>query len=100
MTASIRTLRPVLVEQLEGRVEPLLDVLVEQELLNRDDREEVLSLPGPRARVRKLLDVVECKGEEAAKVLLNEGLREGPQRRPEGIVTSKHQGGTSKTTNR
>uniref|UniRef100_A0A674NJ75 NACHT domain-containing protein n=1 Tax=Takifugu rubripes TaxID=31033 RepID=A0A674NJ75_TAKRU len=68
---TVRTLRLSLVDELEGRIDALLDLLVEQQLLNRDDREEVLGVPGPRARVRRLLDIVECKGEEAAKVLLD-----------------------------
>lgn len=67
---AVRTLRLSLVDELEGRIEALLDLLLEQRL-NRDDREEELGVPGPRARVRRLLDIVECKGEEAAKVLLD-----------------------------
>lgn len=40
--AAVRTLRPSLVDELEGRIDGLLDVLLERQLLNRDDREEVL----------------------------------------------------------
>lgn len=76
--AAVRTLRPSLVDELEGRIDCLLDVLLERQLLNRDDREEVLGVPGPRARVRKLLDIVECKGEEAAEVLLSRRGGEEP----------------------
>lgn len=82
---TVRTLRLSLVDELEGRIDALLDLLVEQQLLNRDDREEVLGVPGPRARVRRLLDIVECKGEEAAKVLLDR--REEAARQSAGMGT-------------
>lgn len=68
---SVRVLRVSLVDELEERILSLLDALVEHELFTRDDREEVLCLPGPRARTRKVLDIVECKGEEAAKIFLS-----------------------------
>nr|XP_019951055.1 PREDICTED: protein NLRC3-like [Paralichthys olivaceus] len=68
---AIGVLRVSLVDELEGRIDSLLEVLVNQELFTRDDREEVLCQPGPRSRVRKVLDILGCKGEEAAKVFLN-----------------------------
>ncbi|CAN9509521.1 unnamed protein product [Ophioblennius macclurei] len=68
---ALRVLRASLVDELEGHVDSLLDALVSGEALGRDDREEVLCLPGPRARVRKLLDILECKGGEAAGVLFS-----------------------------
>lgn len=89
---TVRTLRLSLVDELEGRIDALLDDLVEQQLLNRDDREEVLGVPGPRARVRRLLDIVECKGEEAAKVLLN--------RREEATTARRQSAGTGTSGSR
>lgn len=68
---AIRQLRVSLVDELEGRIDSLLDTLLQQELFSRDDREEVLCLPGPRARIRKVLDILECKGEEAASIFLS-----------------------------
>lgn len=49
---TVRTLRLSLVDELEGRIDALLELLVEQPL-NREDREEELGVPGPRARVRR-----------------------------------------------
>ncbi|KAM9335865.1 NACHT, LRR and PYD domains-containing protein 3-like [Symphorus nematophorus] len=68
---AIRVLRVSLVDELEGRIDSLLEALVSRELFTRDDREEVLCQLGPRARVRKVLDILECKGEEAAKTFLS-----------------------------
>lgn len=67
----LRQLRVSLVDELEDRIDSLLDALLQQELIGRDDREEVLCLPGPRARTRKVLDIVEAKGEEAASIFLS-----------------------------
>lgn len=68
---AIRVLRVSLVDQLEGQIDSLLEILVSREVFTRDDREEVLCRLGPRARVRKVLDILECKGEEAAKIFLS-----------------------------
>ncbi|XP_056156468.1 NLR family CARD domain-containing protein 3-like isoform X2 [Lampris incognitus] len=68
---AIRMLRVSLVDQLENGIDFLLELLSSREVLNRDDREVVLGLPGPRAKVRKLLDIVECKGEEAARTFIS-----------------------------
>uniref|UniRef100_UPI0037E8A74F NLR family CARD domain-containing protein 3-like n=1 Tax=Semicossyphus pulcher TaxID=241346 RepID=UPI0037E8A74F len=68
---AIRVLRVSLVDELEGRIDSLLEILVSREVFTRDDREEVLCQLGPRARVRKVLDVLECKGEEAAKIFIS-----------------------------
>lgn len=67
---AIRVLRVSLVDELEGQIDSLLEILVSREVFTRDDREEVLCQLGPRARVRKVLDILECKGEEAAKIFL------------------------------
>lgn len=68
---ALGALRVSLVDQLEGRIDSLLEILVGRELFTRDDREEVLCMLGARARVRTVLDILTCKGEEAAKVFLS-----------------------------
>lgn len=68
---ALRVLRVSLVDELEGRIDSLLEILVSREVFTRDDREEVLCHLGPRARVRKVLDILECKGEEAAETFLS-----------------------------
>ncbi|KAM4611526.1 NACHT, LRR and PYD domains-containing protein 1 homolog [Polymixia lowei] len=68
---AIRVLRVSLVDDLEWRIDSLIDILVSREVFTRDDREEVLCHLGPRARVRKVLDILECKGEEAAAIFLS-----------------------------
>ncbi|CAJ1086350.1 NACHT%2C LRR and PYD domains-containing protein 3-like [Xyrichtys novacula] len=68
---AIRVLRVSLVDELEGQINSLLEILVSQELFTRDDREEVLCELGPRARVRKVLDILGFKGEEAARIFLS-----------------------------
>lgn len=67
----LRQQRVALVDELEDKIDSLLDSLLQQELFGRDDREEVLCLPGPRARTRKVLDILEAKGEEAASIFLS-----------------------------
>ncbi|XP_029942967.1 NACHT, LRR and PYD domains-containing protein 3-like isoform X2 [Salarias fasciatus] len=82
---ALRVLRVSLVDDLEGQIDSLLDVLVSREVFTRDDREEVVCLPGPRARVRRVLDILECKGEEAASIFLsarNQCMQEGNTDRP------------------
>lgn len=68
---AIRVLRVSLVDDLEGRVDSLIEILLNQDVFTRNDREEVLCQSGPRARVRKVLDILECKGEEAAKTFFS-----------------------------
>ncbi|KAK5848467.1 hypothetical protein PBY51_006079 [Eleginops maclovinus] len=68
---ALRVLRVSLVDELEGRIDSLLEGLVDREVFTRDDREEVLCQLGPRARVRKVLDILECKGNEAADIFLS-----------------------------
>lgn len=67
---AITVSRVSLVDELEGRIDSLLDILVNREVFTRDDREEVLCHLGPRARVREVLDILGCKGEEAAKTFM------------------------------
>lgn len=68
---TIKGLRVSLVNELEEQIDSLLEVLVTRKVFNRDDREDVLAQPGPRRRVRKVLDILECKGEEAAQLFLS-----------------------------
>ncbi|RVE60616.1 hypothetical protein OJAV_G00182810 [Oryzias javanicus] len=68
---AITGLRVSLVDELEEQIDSLLEVLVTREVFTRDDREDVLGQPGPRGRVRKVLDILECKGEEAAQLFLS-----------------------------
>uniref|UniRef100_A0AAQ4QSX5 NACHT domain-containing protein n=1 Tax=Gasterosteus aculeatus aculeatus TaxID=481459 RepID=A0AAQ4QSX5_GASAC len=58
---ALGALRVSLVDQLEGRIDSLLEILVGRELFTRDDREEVLCKLGARARVRTVLDILTCK---------------------------------------
>ncbi|KAL2078968.1 hypothetical protein ACEWY4_024712 [Coilia grayii] len=67
---TLRVMREGLVDRAEGRVDLLLETLVSREVFTRDDREDVLSQAGPRGRVRKVLDILDCKGEEAAGTFL------------------------------
>ncbi|XP_035280676.1 NACHT, LRR and PYD domains-containing protein 3-like [Anguilla anguilla] len=68
---SLRELRVRLVDQLEEHISSLIEQLLLGEIFSRDDREDVLCEPGPRARVRKVLDILDCKGEEAASSFLS-----------------------------
>ncbi|XP_061108128.1 NACHT, LRR and PYD domains-containing protein 3-like [Conger conger] len=68
---SLRELRVCLVDQLEDHIGSLVEQLLLRDVFTRDDREDVLCQPGPRARVRKVLDILDCKGEEAASSFLS-----------------------------
>ncbi|KAF7669029.1 hypothetical protein LDENG_00263980 [Lucifuga dentata] len=68
---AIRVLRVSLVDELESWIDSLLESMVNAEVFTRDDHEDVLCHLGPRARVRKLLDILECKGEEAAETFIS-----------------------------
>ncbi|XP_036407709.1 NACHT, LRR and PYD domains-containing protein 3-like [Megalops cyprinoides] len=63
---ALREHRVSLVDQLEEHISSLVEQLVLEEIFTRDDREDILCERGPRARVRKALDILEFKGEEAA----------------------------------
>ncbi|KAG9345512.1 hypothetical protein JZ751_008656 [Albula glossodonta] len=68
---SLRELREHLVDLLEEHITSLIEQLVFREVFTRDDREDVLCALGPRARIRKVLDILDCKGEEAANTFLS-----------------------------
>lgn len=91
---AVRVLRVSLVDELEGRIDSLLETLVNHGVFSRDDREEVFCHLGPRARVRKVLDIVQCKGEEAAKALftLNRSFHQGDHPQSREIKEQTHSG--------
>uniref|UniRef100_A0A8C9SC58 NACHT, LRR and PYD domains-containing protein 3-like n=1 Tax=Scleropages formosus TaxID=113540 RepID=A0A8C9SC58_SCLFO len=62
----LRVRRVALVDQLEDHIGSLLEQLLLKRVFTRDDCEEVVYERGPRARVRKTLDILSCKGEEVA----------------------------------
>ncbi|XP_030635060.1 protein NLRC3-like [Chanos chanos] len=68
---SLRKQRVSLVDSLEGHIEVLLDFLLMECVFTRDDQEEILYEKGPRGKVRKVLDILDSKGEEAAKIFLS-----------------------------
>ncbi|XP_066536365.1 NACHT, LRR and PYD domains-containing protein 3-like [Hoplias malabaricus] len=68
---TLRELRVSLVDELEGQIDSLVDQLTAKHVFTRDDRELVLFEKGPRAKVRKVLDILDCKGEEAARIFIS-----------------------------
>lgn len=68
---SLRDRRVSLVDKLEFHIDSLIDVLFAKKVFTRDDREEIQYEKGPRGKVRKVLDILEGKGEEAAKIFIS-----------------------------
>ncbi|KAL6490558.1 hypothetical protein MHYP_G00009030 [Metynnis hypsauchen] len=68
---TLRKLRVSLVDKLEGHIDSLVDQLIAKNVLTRDDREEIQYEKGPRGKVRKVLDILECKGEEDARIFIS-----------------------------
>ncbi|KAG9274209.1 NACHT, LRR and PYD domains-containing protein 3-like [Astyanax mexicanus] len=68
---TLRQRRVSLVDKLERHIDSLVDLLVAKNVFTRDDREEILYEKGPRGKVRKVLDILECKGEEAARIFIS-----------------------------
>ncbi|XP_017326626.2 NACHT, LRR and PYD domains-containing protein 1 homolog isoform X2 [Ictalurus punctatus] len=68
---SLRDRRVSLVDKLEFHIDSLIDVLIAKKVFTRDDREEIQYEKGPRGKVRKVLDILEGKGEEAAKIFIS-----------------------------
>lgn len=60
--------RVELVEELEDCIDSILDQARQKKLLTKDDFEEVTHGAGPRKQVRRLLDIIDCLGEENASV--------------------------------
>ncbi|XP_060730358.1 NACHT, LRR and PYD domains-containing protein 1 homolog [Tachysurus vachellii] len=68
---SLRDCRVSLVDKLEFHIDTLTDVLISKDILTRDDQEEIQYEKGPRGKVRKVLDILEGKGEEAARIFIS-----------------------------
>ncbi|XP_069486802.1 NACHT, LRR and PYD domains-containing protein 3-like [Ambystoma mexicanum] len=58
--------RERLIDELEGSMDCILGKLLQRDLLTRDDCEDVAYERGPRKQVRKLLDIIDLRGEELA----------------------------------
>ncbi|XP_018414478.1 PREDICTED: protein NLRC3-like [Nanorana parkeri] len=69
--AANRIHRFELVEELEEYIDTILDQARQKDLLTKDDLEDVAFGAGPRNRVRRLLDLIDCLGEENASVFCN-----------------------------
>lgn len=96
--ASIKLLkenRVTLVDELEDHIELILEEMVQRKEFTRDDCEVVKCESGPRMKVRKALDIVYCKGEDAANMfmfLYSQFKQNNPKPIPEKRET-KHTGG-------
>ncbi|KAK0139886.1 NLR family CARD domain-containing protein 3 [Merluccius polli] len=77
---TIRVKRVSLVDELEERIDDLLDGLLSREVFNRDDREEV-----------QVLDLLEFKGEEAAGIFLCLVTHVEPETQSDTVGKSKAQ---------
>ncbi|XP_072261741.1 NACHT, LRR and PYD domains-containing protein 3-like isoform X2 [Pyxicephalus adspersus] len=64
----LQTYRVQLVEELEEYIDLILDQARQKNLLTKDDFEEVTYAAGPRKQVRRLLDLIDCLGEDNASV--------------------------------
>ncbi|XP_078533601.1 NACHT, LRR and PYD domains-containing protein 12-like [Lissotriton helveticus] len=60
--------RERLIDELEASVDCILDKLLQGELITRDDHEDVAYERGPRKQVRRLLDIIDLRGEALASV--------------------------------
>ncbi|XP_028839116.1 NACHT, LRR and PYD domains-containing protein 3-like isoform X2 [Denticeps clupeoides] len=83
--STLRQLRETLVDRIENQVDVLVERLTSMEVFSRDDREEVLCENGSRRRVRKVLDILDCKGEEASRTFLL-AIRHLGEMRTEGTI--------------
>lgn len=63
--------RVELVDELEEYIDSILDQARQKYLLTKDDFEEITYGAGPRNKVRRLLDLIYCLGEENASVFCN-----------------------------
>ncbi|XP_051900916.1 NACHT, LRR and PYD domains-containing protein 3-like isoform X2 [Pristis pectinata] len=62
----LRRHRVELVDELPERVDWILDRALQMDLITKDDYEDVKYVPGPRRRVRALLDIIDCRGDLVA----------------------------------
>ncbi|XP_043918051.1 protein NLRC3-like [Protopterus annectens] len=56
-----------LVDELADHIDSILDQCLMKDVINKDDYENAKYDPGPRNRVRKLLDIIYNRGEDTAK---------------------------------
>lgn len=90
---SLRDHRVSLVDKLEFHIDSLIDVLITKEIFTRDDREEIQYEKGPRGKVRKVLDILEGKGEEAARIFISASRHLGESDVKAGDESLKHTSG-------
>ncbi|XP_063774401.1 NLR family CARD domain-containing protein 3-like isoform X1 [Pseudophryne corroboree] len=64
----LQTYRIQLINELEYYIDSILDNAIKKQLLSKDDYEDVAYERGPRKQVRKLLDLIDCLGEENASI--------------------------------
>ncbi|XP_078068280.1 NACHT, LRR and PYD domains-containing protein 3-like isoform X2 [Mustelus asterias] len=62
----LRRNRVKLVDELRDRIDWILDHALQIQLISEDDFEDVKYNPGPRRKVRALLDIIDCRGEAVA----------------------------------
>ncbi|KAM4706638.1 NACHT, LRR and PYD domains-containing protein 3-like [Discoglossus pictus] len=60
--------RVKLVDELEVFIDSIVQNALQKKLISKDDSEDILYEGGPRKQVRKLLDIIDCLGEETASV--------------------------------
>uniref|UniRef100_A0A8C5PRT6 Uncharacterized protein n=1 Tax=Leptobrachium leishanense TaxID=445787 RepID=A0A8C5PRT6_9ANUR len=64
----LQTHRVSLINELEDCIDSIIDRGLEENLLSRDDHEDIAYENGPRKKVRKLLDIINCLGEQNASL--------------------------------
>ncbi|KAM4807730.1 NACHT, LRR and PYD domains-containing protein 3-like [Rhinophrynus dorsalis] len=62
----LQTQRGRLVDELEDCIDCIVQQALQKHLISKDDYEDITYERGPRKQVRKLLDVIDCLGEESA----------------------------------
>ncbi|XP_053559468.1 NACHT, LRR and PYD domains-containing protein 3 [Bombina bombina] len=62
----LKRFRERLVEELERSIDCIVEHALQKQLISKDDYEDVVYERGPRKQVRKLLDIIDCLGEESA----------------------------------
>ncbi|XP_041055736.1 NACHT, LRR and PYD domains-containing protein 3-like isoform X1 [Carcharodon carcharias] len=62
----LRRNRVKLVDELGDRINWILDHALQIQIISEDDYEDVKYNPGPRRKVRALLDIIDCRGEVVA----------------------------------
>ncbi|XP_030046611.1 NACHT, LRR and PYD domains-containing protein 3 [Microcaecilia unicolor] len=60
--------REKLIDELADYIDCILDRFLQKELITKDDYEDAAYERGPRKQVRRLLDIIDCRGEELASI--------------------------------